>query len=536
MPANAGGYVTVDFGRTVSGYVTFQMDDCTPGQVAEVSFDEMLAPDGAVNPARTYAHLTDRYVLPGGRCTVRGTHPRGFRYVTLDLQATDAPAVIRAIGAIEETYPFELRGSFAASDGTLERDYRKAAETVRIATADAFMDCPTRERVQWMEDLYMHSLTALYAFGDVAMVRHALRQAAQCQLADGRINGFFPSERDNCAFASSSLMWLLLLAEYAFFTDAADDAREVLPAARRLLDLLHSLEDEDGLIARWPAGQFWDWAPIEANGCLLLTNAAYALALDSLQRHPDLRDGLPQDLPARAERLRRAAHRRFWLLSSQTYSDAVLADGALSPVRSQHANSMAVLAGVCPAPQRVHLMRRIIARENLADVPVGERSLNDADRAAADKIVPVGTLWFGQWLCRALFECGLGAEAVDQMRALWGAYAGLPTFPEVRIQQGNTGFCHGWASGPAFLLPRYVLGLAPAAPGWREVRFGPRPGGLQHAEGSVITPMGRIRARWERREGRLWGSLESEKPVRLHVAGAPACAVTAWEGWLDGER
>lgn len=507
-------YITIDFGRTVSGYVTLAFADSGAGAQVDVSFDEMLTPSGAVNPERTYAHMTDRYFLPGGAARIDSAHPRGFRYVTADVAG---PALLAAAEAHEEVYPFELQGAFASSAADLERFVAKAALTVRVCTSDAYTDCPTRERVQWMEDMYMHARAAAFAFGDNAMTRRSLFAAAQSQLPDGRINGFFPSERTNCAFASGSLMWLHMLADYWLHTGNRDDIRRLLPAAGRVLEFLGACRDGGGLVATWPAMQFWDWSPIESGGCLLLTNAAYAMALRRLGRHEVFREALGADLCGTADAVAAACHERFHMPDRGLYRDGNLPDGAPSPVVSQHANAMAALAGVCPPNQRQALLRRIIDPANLAPVPVGEASLKAEQRGASDKIVPVGTLWFGHWLCQALFESGLAEEAIAQMRQLWGAYDDLPTFPETRIQAGNTGFCHGWAAGPAMLLPAYVLGVQPVAGGWRETLFSPSPGPLQNARGQFKTPAGVLKAMWVRQENGLRMRLTVPATMTVHV-------------------
>lgn len=491
-----GRYLSVDFGRTVSGYPILRFAQTAPGQVVDVSYDELLTETGAVNPERSYAHLSDRYILSGGPVEIRATHPRGFRYLTIDCAPGAQPLVLEQVSAIEETYPFEQQPSFVSPDEQLNRFVVRSAETVRICTTDAFTDCPTRERVHWMEDLYMHNRVAAYTFADTAMSRRALFQAAQNALPDGRINGFMPSERTNCAFAASSLMWLQVLVDY-WLHAGADDIHDLLPTATRLLECLASYEDETELLASWPSGQFWDWAPIEAEGCLLLTNAAYAQTLDRLAEHAIFRAALGEGLAAKAARIRQQAHQRFWQPELQHYADALLPDGSFSPICSTQANTMAVLAGVCPPAERIPLLRRITDPANLGPTPIGENSFKPEYRAQTKKIVPMGTLWFAHFLCQALFEVGQDAEALQQMRDFWGAYDDLYTFPETRIQHGNTGFCHGWAGGPAYLLPAYVLGIQPTAAGWGEVRFQPHPGNLPQAHGAFKTPLGELRAEWQ---------------------------------------
>ena len=523
-----GAYVTLDFGRTSTALVTLRLAESHAGQIVEIAYDEVLTNAGAVDPERTNAHMADRYILRGGGETITGAFPRGFRYLTIDMQPGTAPLSLAEVNIREERYPFEVRGRFEAADSQLSTYYGKSAQTVHCSTIDVFTDCVTRERVQWMEDLYLHSQVTFYVFGDCAMVRRALFQAAQCALPDGRINGFFPSERTNCAFAGSSIMWLLLLTDYWQHTAAEYDLRQLLPCAHALLSFIDSQTDAAGLISNWPADQFWDWAPIELTGCLLLTNAAYILALSRLAEcavaEPDARHAWAR----RVTRLRTVAHERFFDPDTGTYVDAVLEDGARSMVRSQHANSMAVLAGIHPVDQCSQLLARIIAPGNLAAVPEGECQFRPEDRATQTGVVPVGTLWFGYWLCRALFECGLATEALAQMRLLWGAHDHLPLFPELRVPGPNASYCHGWAAGPAALLPAYVLGLQPLAPGWANARFAPQPGALARVTGAVPTPRGVIAATWERARGQDRIRVSAPPGVKVHVRAGET------DEWVQG--
>lgn len=496
---SSGRYLTVDFGRTISGYVELAFTESQVGQHLDMSYDELLTPDNAVNPERSYAHATDRYHLPNGPFVLRTTHPRGFRYVTLDLYGQGSLS-LQHITAIEETYPFRLQGSFIAQHTALASYYVKAAETVRICTTDAFTDCPTRERVQWMEDMYMHCRVAAYAFGDTNMLRHALYQGAQTALPDGRINGFFPTDRNNLAFASASLLWLHLLVDY-WLCAGKQDIQQLLPTASRLLQYCAEMSGEDELLQRWSAQQFWEWAPIESDGCLLLTNAVYIWALARISEHKVF-SSIPecQHLTEHIASLRQAAHMRFWDAERGLYRDAVPEAGR-TPIYSQQANSLAVLAGICPAEARIALLQRIIDPTRLSTIPIGEHTLRVDNRPSPDEIVQVGTLWFAHFVCQALFEAGMNTEAIAQIQMFWGGYDHLATFPETRIQHGNTGHCHGWASGPAYLLPGYVLGIQSLDAGWSTVSITPHPGSLSVAQGSVMTPLGCLSVRWECQEG-----------------------------------
>ena len=53
--------------------------------------------------------------------------------------------------------------------------------------------------------------------------------------------------------------------------------------------------------------------------------------------------------------------------------------------------------------------------------------------------------------------------------------------------------CHGWASGPAAWCSEKILGVTPAAPGYRKIRFTPDLCDLDHASGTIPTIHGDIR-------------------------------------------
>jgi hypothetical protein len=68
------------------------------------------------------------------------------------------------------------------------------------------------------------------------------------------------------------------------------------------------------------------------------------------------------------------------------------------------------------------------------------------------------------------------------------------------------------------LLSRYVLGVRPVA-GWGRVRFDPRPGGLEYAEGTFHTSGGEAQVRWTRREAeKLDVSIVLPARVEIEIA------------------
>ena len=78
--------------------------------------------------------------------------------------------------------------------------------------------------------------------------------------------------------------------------------------------------------------------------------------------------------------------------------------------------------------------------------------------------------------------------------------------------------CHGWSSLPAYFNQRYVLGVRPLEPGFRKVEIKPYCGRFHEASGEVMTPYGKIRIRWTRRDAGV--ILTAEVPEEIAVSFA----------------
>jgi hypothetical protein len=109
-----------------------------------------------------------------------------------------------------------------------------------------------------------------------------------------------------------------------------------------------------------------------------------------------------------------------------------------------------------------------------------------------------------QYLLEGLFEHGDGAQALSLITAptdrSWRhmADSGTTITWEAWDQKykPNQDWNHAWGAAPANLLPRFVLGARPLAPGWRRARIRPNPGALTHAAGKVPTPLGPVQIAW----------------------------------------
>jgi len=116
------------------------------------------------------------------------------------------------------------------------------------------------------------------------------------------------------------------------------------------------------------------------------------------------------------------------------------------------------------------------------------------------------SVYAAQYLMEGLFENGEAAEAIKLITApndrSWRhmVESGTTITWEAWDQKykPNQDWNHAWGAAPANLLPRYVLGAQPLAPGWQRASIRPNPGELRFASGKVPTPRGPILVDWKR--------------------------------------
>lgn len=85
--------------------------------------------------------------------------------------------------------------------------------------------------------------------------------------------------------------------------------------------------------------------------------------------------------------------------------------------------------------------------------------------------------------------------------------------------KNNLDWNHAWGAAPANIIPRFLVGVRPAEPGFAKVRLAPRPGWLREFEAKVPTPKGPVFVRLETAATGRRLVFESPAPVLLDTSG-----------------
>lgn len=482
-----------DFGVDCIGRFELELE-APSGTVAWISFGEELH-DGHVRtefPEPRY-RFTDGAILRGGGETIGNRFgERGGRYVQVVLSQFDSAVTIRRVRFLERRYPWERRGSFTASDDRLTRLHQLCRTTVEKCTTDVFLDCPWREHAFWGNDLLVSGPVSMALSGGAPLHRRALELLFSQQTAEGWIPSVCPApQREGgkpLVLPAANLFLFRVVEEFWLRTGDTALLADALPPLRRVLDAVESSRDEAGIVAAPPEfWNFYDWS-FELSGCSFngvkeaMFQLLYFDALGIWLRLAPAAGLESGGIALRREKTREAL--RAFLDREGCIVDPVKRDGALTTIRSQLSQALALLAGFGSRTEHAAMLRALTSKEFLPP-----------------------ELFLHHFILQALGEHGKAAAALEIVRRLWGRFvdSGAPTVPEAGVIQFGTqafqesgSLCHAFSTAPVLFFERFLLGIKPLAPGFRKFLFAPQPCSLEWVAGEVPTPHGNIRVEWNR--------------------------------------
>ena len=476
-----------DFGTELTGHTCIRVKG-EAGHKLEVRHGEELSePDTVRFEMRANCKYQEFPVLSGRDDVIEFYDYRAFRYVEI-LNAPAEPEVWVDV----RHHRFDPEAStLAASDELLVRIWDLCKNGVRYGAQGGFLDCPSREKGQYLGDALITGHSHLVVTGDPSLLKKALRDFQQSQRICPGIMAVAPGSFMQ-EIAEYSLQWTFALKNYHAFTGDRAFLEEMTDAVfEGLYGYFARYEGESGLLTGvtekwvlvdWPKnlrdGYDYDYAEKIENTVL---NAFYYA---SLQTAAELLRELGKDAAVyekKAVRVKQAFAER--LLNPET---GLFVDAPGSKHSALHANAIPLAFG-------------LVAEEN---VPAVVALIREKRLSCGVYIAP--------FVIEACYAAGEHELAYDLITSKdehsWHEMLkhGATTCMEAwgPDQKWNTSWCHPWSSGPIFLIAERVMGLTPAKPGWEVVRFEPRmPASMDHADFATTTPVGKIAMRYRRDEG-----------------------------------
>ncbi len=485
----AQGNYFYDFGTEIVGHTRIRIKGPRGHRIEVRHGEELIEPDTVRFDMRANCKYQEFPVLSGADDTIEFYDYRGFRYIEV-LDAPSEPDVRVDV----RHHPFDPSATvLETSDSLLQDIWRICKNGVRYSAQGGFLDCPTREKGQYLGDALITGHSHMLLTGDGSLMKKALKDFQLSQRICPGIMAVAPGSFMQ-EIAEHSLQWTLAVREYYRQTgDRLFTERITAAAFDKLYGYFADYENDAGLLTGmdekwvlvdWPKNlrddYDYDYAEKRENAVL---NAFYYASLEAaaglLRDFAD--DHEAERYEAKARRVKEAFAERLLDKDSGLFLDAPGSDHS-----SLHANALPLAFGLV-APENVPEVVELIRKKRLSC-----------------------GVYIASFVIGACFEAGRPALGYDLLTSKdkhsWHEMLehGATTCMEAwgPDQKWNTSWCHPWSSSPIYLVVENVLGLTPAKPGWRAVSFKPRvPESLDRIDLKLPTPLGPIKLEYDAAKG-----------------------------------
>ncbi len=432
--------------------------------------------DSWVNGSST--SIAHQYVTRAGECEWEALGWMNGYEITFTVPET---VQVLELGFRKSGYDTEHTGSVVTDSAVLNQLYREAYDTLYVCMRDSYMDCPDRERCQWLGDAVVNMQQAAYAMDDKAALLYAktLKQALGFVKANGAIPSKIALGRPDLELPMQSLAGVHSFWQYYMYygdSELVVDAYPVLINYLKLWDV-----SESGVITHRDGN--WNWYDWGSNpDTVIIENCWYYEALDAVLNIAGLEgSGATADdiafLEGRMELIGKNFDALYWNAERNAYYNKT--DNGAADDR---ANAMAIYTGLAD-PSR---------HEGILSVLSGTYNAGP---------------YMEKYVLEAMYMMGEDDAAVKRTLDRFGPFTedGYPTLPEIWLDQtlygGDETKNHAWTGAPLSMLYMYNAGITPLSPGFKTVQVRPQAGTLGSISASVTRGSGTILVSLERAGG-----------------------------------
>lgn len=488
------GKIIADFGQNLVGWVRLDVEG-DPGTTVTLRHAEVLE-DGelCVRPLRG-AKATDKFTLRGEGPET--WEPRftfhGFRYVEIDGYPGElTPGKLTAIVVHSD---MKRTGWFESSNPLLNQLHSNSVWSMKGNFVSLPTDCPQRdERLGWTGDINIFGPTASFLYDVRGHLGSWLRDLSLEQKHKGYVPMVVPDfQIDGAPMTTAVWSDVAVLLPWTLYQAYGDHdiLADAYPSMVDLTDRIEGLLNPDGL---WDSGfQFGDWldpdAPPENPGggkteSHLVAAAYFCRVTEVMAKTATIleHEADATRFTVLAAKVKRAFLDEYVAPSGRlvnntatAYALAITFD-ILSPAQKQRAGER--LSGLVSSTNH-SISTGFVGTPVLCDALTETGHLDDAYKLLLNTTCP-----------SFLYPVTMGATTI------WERWDSM--LPDGTINPGGmTSFNHYALGAVADWLHRTVAGIEPAEPGYKRIRFAPKPGGdLTSASARHLTPYGEAAVAW----------------------------------------
>jgi len=444
----APGHLFFDFDREIMGGIELELDNDAEQYIIVRLGEELIADNMILSPLRTANLFEDVWKLRRGHQILRHHEYMQFRYG--EILGLDQMLDQKNLHAWVVGYPFsDTESTFTSSNLVLNDVWDFCKYTIKATTLDLYTDTNTRERGVYEADAYITALSHYSTTREFAIQRHTLEYLLE--------NPTWPTE------------WRILTVflAYADFMATGDITflQQCYPKLKEntLQQFINTdyLLEKPTLYDELPVRieDIVDWPPVmrddfEFTSINTVVNCYVCRALQLLAIIAS-KLGKSDDavsLRTKHEKMKNA-------INTHLFDGELYIDGKTSQHRSLHANMFALAFDITPKQYQHRVAEYLIKRGMVCSV------------------------YGAQFLLEALYNAGEAQVSLDLLTAVdgnsWGDMLynrGATTTTESwnTEQKSNMSWSHPWATAPANIIARKLMGVEPLEPGYAKIRIKPQ--------------------------------------------------------------
>ena len=288
-----GNRIYVDFGKEITGGLWIKAKGIKNDKIIIHCGEELEADGGVRYDMRCNCKYEESWTLRDGISIYENYDYKAFRYVEILLPED---AEILELEAEVRHYPFDDNyANYHGDDEGLRKIFDLCKHTIKIGTQENYVDCPTREKGQYLGDSIITAKCHALLTGSVDMLRKCIDQFAQSTAVCKGMMAVAPGALMQ-EIGDFSLLWSELLLTDFKLTKDKEFLREYYPVALGIIEHFSMSEGENGLLIQvkdkwnlvdWPENLRDDYdfelsRPVVARGYHNVINALYIGAMINL--------------------------------------------------------------------------------------------------------------------------------------------------------------------------------------------------------------------------------------------------------------
>jgi len=447
----AGGGFFYDLGQEVAGCLKIRAKGRDGGTVRILCGEECDD-----SPERTRYHMRcncdyeEVWTLAEGECLLEQFDYKAFRYFTL----IPENAEILEVSVLVRHYPLRDEDCVLESnDRILESVFSICKNAVKYGSQESLLDCPSREKGAYADDLTVITPSSLWVTGDPRLVKKAIENQMQSSFVCPGLLSIAPCSRMQ-EIADSSLEFPLHALKYYTMTGDREFLHKTYAACLGIREYFRKYERADGMLVNvnekgnmvdWPHNYLdgYEAEALSANATdgvgVKAHNVLNALYIGFLMKTAEMAEILGEDPGICIERYVRTFNEIFLAEDTGLYIDS---EG--SSHSALHSNVFPLFFGITPLEHRDRAADFIVQKKLSCGVYVAYFLLKAlAFHGRYEDVYRILTLqeehsWYN-----------MVREGATTCYEAWG-----------KDQKWNTSLCHPFASAPISVLMEDILGLS----------------------------------------------------------------------------